>query len=44
MLAPRQVSADGRTVYEIVALDLPPDDSPLALEPVQGALTPRRPA
>ncbi|HEY7599455.1 MAG TPA: MMPL family transporter, partial [Candidatus Limnocylindrales bacterium] len=38
-LAPRQVSQDGRTVYAIVTLDLPPDDSPLALEPVQAALT-----
>jgi putative drug exporter of the RND superfamily len=38
--SPRQVSADGRTVYEIVALDLPPDDSPLALEPLQEALRP----
>ncbi|MEX2548422.1 MAG: MMPL family transporter, partial [Chloroflexota bacterium] len=39
-LAPRQISADRRTVYEIVALDLPPDDSPLALEPVRAAITP----
>ena len=38
-LAPRQISADRRTVYEIVALDLPPDDSPLALEPVRAAIT-----
>ena len=36
--APRQVSADGRTVYAIVTLSLPPDDSPRALEPVQQAL------
>ncbi len=36
--APRQVSADGRVVYEIVTLSLPPDDSPLALEPVEQAL------
>jgi RND superfamily putative drug exporter len=35
----RQVSGDGRTVYEIVALDLPPDDSPQALAPIQAALT-----
>ena len=34
------MSADGRTVYEIVALDLPPDDSPQALEPVKAALHP----
>ncbi|MEO6349898.1 MAG: MMPL family transporter, partial [Candidatus Limnocylindrales bacterium] len=38
-LAPRQISADRRTVYEIVALDLPPDDSPLALAPVRAAIT-----
>ena len=38
-LSPRQVSADGRTVYEIVALDLPPDNSPFALEPVRDAIT-----
>jgi RND superfamily putative drug exporter len=36
----RQVSADGKTVYEIVLLDLPPDDSPLGLAPVKDALTP----
>jgi RND superfamily putative drug exporter len=40
-LSPRQVSADRRTVYEIVALDLSPDDSPEALQPVQDALTPQ---
>src|ERR671915_1668280 len=39
-LAPRQISADGKTVYEVVALDLAPDDSPLALEPVRSAITP----
>ena len=38
-LAPRQVSEDRRTVYEIVALDLAPDDSPLALKPVREAIT-----
>jgi RND superfamily putative drug exporter len=37
-LSPRQVSADGRTVYEIVGLDLTPDDSPAALEPVREAI------
>jgi RND superfamily putative drug exporter len=37
-LAPRQVSADGRTAYDIVFLDLPPDDSPDAIPPVQAAL------
>jgi RND superfamily putative drug exporter len=31
LLAPRQVSADRRTAYDIVFLDLPPDDSPKAL-------------
>ena len=35
---PRQVSADGRTVYEVVLLDLAPDDSPRALEPIRQAL------
>jgi RND superfamily putative drug exporter len=31
LLQPRQISADGRTAYDIVFLDLPPDDSPDAL-------------
>ena len=31
LLQPRQVSADGHTAYDIVLLDLPPDDSPDAL-------------
>jgi RND superfamily putative drug exporter len=35
---PRQVSSDGRTVYEVVGLDLQPDDSPAALAPVKAAL------
>ena len=30
-LAPRQVSADRSTVYDVVLLDLPPDESPAAL-------------
>ena len=38
LLSPRQVSPDRRTVYEIVTLDLAPDDSPEALAPVQAAL------
>jgi RND superfamily putative drug exporter len=38
MLAPRQVSADGHTAYDIVFLDLPPDDSPDAIPPVAAAL------
>ncbi|MEA2622394.1 MAG: putative drug exporter of the superfamily [Chloroflexota bacterium] len=37
-LSPRQVSADGSTVYEVVALDLAPDDSPDAVVPIQNAL------
>jgi putative drug exporter of the RND superfamily len=40
VLSPRQVSADRKTVYEIVTLDLDPDDSPAALEPVEDAITP----
>ena len=40
LAAPRQVSADGKTVYEVVTLDLAPDDSPAALEPVQEGITP----
>ena len=41
LLAPRQVSADGHTAYDIVFLDLPPDDSPEALpDPARAA--PRR--
>ena len=38
VLAPRQVSADGHTAYDIVFLDLPPDDSPDAIPPVAAAL------
>ena len=37
---PRQVSADRRTVYEIVWLDLPPDRSPDAVPGVRAALSP----
>ena len=37
-LSPRQVSADGRTAYDIVFLDLPPDDSPDAIPPVEATL------
>lgn len=40
-LAPRQVSADGRTVYEVVTLDLSPDQSPDALAPVEAAIVPQ---
>jgi len=38
VVAPRQVSADGRTAYDIVFLDLPPDDSPDAIPPVAAAI------
>jgi RND superfamily putative drug exporter len=38
VFAPEQVSADGRVVYDVVTLDLAPDDSPDALEPVGAAL------
>jgi RND superfamily putative drug exporter len=31
LLSPRQISADRHTAYDIVFLDLPPDDSPEAL-------------
>ncbi|HSP17898.1 MAG TPA: MMPL family transporter, partial [Myxococcaceae bacterium] len=37
-LAPRQVGADGHTAYDVVFLDLPPDDSPDAIPPVEAAL------
>jgi RND superfamily putative drug exporter len=38
VIAPRQVAADGRTAYDVVFLDLPPDDSPDAIPPVAAAL------
>jgi putative drug exporter of the RND superfamily len=38
LLAPNQVSADRHTAYDIVFLDLPPDDSPDAIPPVQARL------
>jgi RND superfamily putative drug exporter len=37
-LAPRQVAADGRTAYDVVLLDLPPDDSPAAVPPIEAAI------
>jgi len=40
-LHPRQVSQDGRVVYEVVFLDLSPDDSPEAVAPIQAALHPQ---
>jgi len=38
VLAPRQVSADGRTAYDIVFLSSPPDDSPAALPGIAARL------
>jgi len=37
-LATRQVSADGHTAYDVVTIDLPADDSPLALPGIRAAL------
>jgi RND superfamily putative drug exporter len=37
-LTPSQVSADGHTAYDVVFLDLPPDDSPDAIPPVEARL------
>ena len=36
--APTQVSADGRTAFDVVFLDLPPDDSPTALPFLKAAI------
>jgi RND superfamily putative drug exporter len=38
LLQPRQVSADRHTAYDIILLDLPPDDSPKALPILRAAL------
>jgi RND superfamily putative drug exporter len=38
VFAPAQVSADGHTAYDVVLLDLPPDDSPDALPILQSRL------
>ncbi len=38
LLAPRQISADRHTAYDVVFLDLPPDDSPDALPILRSAL------
>ncbi len=38
VLAPRQVSADGHVAYDVVFLDLSPDDSPEALPGLEAAL------
>jgi RND superfamily putative drug exporter len=40
LLSPRQISADGHTAYDIVFLDLPPDDSPDALPILRERLRP----
>jgi RND superfamily putative drug exporter len=37
-LSSHQVSADGHTAYDVVTLDLPADDSPLALPGIRAAL------
>ncbi len=39
-LQPRQVAADGHTAYDIVFLDLPPDDSPAAVPVLEEHLRP----
>jgi putative drug exporter of the RND superfamily len=38
LYAPRQVSTDGHTAYDVVLLDLAPDDSPRALPGIEAAL------
>ncbi|HEX6868247.1 MAG TPA: MMPL family transporter, partial [Candidatus Limnocylindrales bacterium] len=38
LVQPRQVSADRHTAYDVVLLDLPPDDSPEALPGLRAAL------
>lgn len=40
LVAPRQVSADRRTAYDVVFLDLPGDDSPLGLPGIRERLRP----
>ncbi len=40
LLAPRQVSADGHTAYDVVLLDLAPDNSPDALPIIEQRLHP----
>jgi RND superfamily putative drug exporter len=41
LYAPRQVSSDGHTAYDVVLLDLQPDDSPDALPGIEAALVPQ---
>jgi RND superfamily putative drug exporter len=38
LVAPRQVSADGHTAFDVVLLDLPADDSPQALPGIEARL------
>jgi putative drug exporter of the RND superfamily len=38
LLSPRQVSADRRTAYDVVFLDLSPDDSPQALDGLEARI------
>jgi RND superfamily putative drug exporter len=40
LAAPQQVSPDGHTAYDVLTLDLAPDDSPLALPELQRRLLP----
>jgi len=41
LLAPRQVSTDGHTAYDVVFLDFPPDDSPKAIPILEPVLRPQ---
>ena len=41
LYAPRQVSQDRHTAYDVVLLDLPPDDSPAALPGIEAAIAPQ---
>ena len=38
LIAPSQVNVEAKIVYDVVLLDLKPDDSPAALEGIQAAL------
>jgi putative drug exporter of the RND superfamily len=38
LVAPDQISADRRTVYDVVLLDLPPDDSPAGLPGLEASV------
>ncbi|HSG86645.1 MAG TPA: MMPL family transporter [Candidatus Limnocylindrales bacterium] len=41
LVAPKQVSADGRTVYDVVLLDIDPDESPAALPGIEERIRPQ---